>query len=122
MGSVYTILRGVATPFERCIIDPTLTGKGLNMLTFKEKKEILQTRLLRAQSLTTAEKMVGLSLLHKVDDKGECDVRMHELMGLSGLSKSGVYRTLLTLSDKIQLKINRKGCENKYSFYQWRLI
>jgi hypothetical protein len=92
------------------------------MLTFKEKKELLQTRLLRAQSLTTSEKMVGLSLLHKVDDNGECDVRMHELMGMSGMSKSGVYRSLLNLSEKIQLKISRRGCENKYSFYQWRLI
>ena len=114
--------RGVATILKRSIMDPTLTEKGVNMLTFREKKEILQTRLLRAQSLTTAEKMVGLSLLHKVDDRGECDVRMHELMGLSGMSKSGVYRSLLILTEKIQLKVERKGCKNKYSFYQWRLI
>jgi len=92
------------------------------MLTFKEKKEILQTRLLRAESLTTAEKMVALSLLHTVDDKGFCNVRMKELMGLSGLSKSGVYRSLQALGRKIKLDIARQGCRNQYYFQQWRLI
>ena len=101
---------------------PHITGKGVNMLTFREKKEILQTRLLRAQSLTTAEKMVALSLLHTVDDKGTCDVRMRELMVLSGLSKSGVYRSLRGLGDKINLVIGTAGCQNSYYFPQWRLV
>lgn len=101
---------------------PLINKKGADMLTFREKKEILQTRLLRAQSLTTAEKMVALSLLHTVDDKGSCNVRMKELMGMSGLSKSGVYRSLRGLGEKISLNIGRKGCENCYYFQQWRLV
>ena len=92
------------------------------MLTFQEKREHLLNVLLRAESLTTVEKMVAIAMVFKIQDNGVVDLRMTEIASLSSLTVRGLRDVLKRLNQKIGLDIRGGASRNTYYFVQWRLL
>ena len=92
------------------------------MLTFQEKREHLLNVLLRAESLTTVEKMVAIAMVFKIQDNGVVDLRMTEIASLSSLTVRGLRDVLKRLNQKIDLDIRGGVSRNTYYFVQWRML
>ena len=92
------------------------------MLNVSEKKDFLMAQVFRAQSLSPKEKLVALCLAFKLDDQGCSDVRMSELMELTGMSRKTAYLSIQGLKGKIQLDVIKRGRANHYLFPQWKMF
>jgi|TARA_R100000656_G_C3932833_1_gene125184 hypothetical protein len=92
------------------------------MLTFHEKREHLLTVLIRATSLSTAEKMVALALVFKLDSDGRSYLTLKDICSLASMTEKTARGAVRRLESKIGLEVDRSFKKYTYRFPQWRAL
>jgi len=92
------------------------------MLLYKQKKDHLMTVLFQARSLNTSEKMVALTLIWLVNERGWTTASMSELGVLCRLHKKTVKYVVRSLEKKVDLNYERSGRCYRYRFPQWDVL
>jgi predicted transcriptional regulator len=92
------------------------------MLTLTEKREHVLNVLLRAETLSSTEKLVAVVMVFKINDLGVVDLRMSEIAQLSSLTTRGIRYVLKRLQEKNIFDARYQGAKKTYSFVMWRML
>ena len=92
------------------------------MLTLTEKREHVLNVLLRAESLSSTEKLVAVAMVFKIGDNGVVDLRMKEIAELSSLTVRGLRDVLKRLQAKNIFDTRYHEAKKTYSFPMWRML
>ena len=92
------------------------------MLTLIEKREHILNVLLRAETLSSTEKLVAVAMVFKINDLGVVDLRMSEIAELSSLTIRGLRDVLKRLQAKQIFDTRYHEAKKTYYFAMWRML
>ena len=92
------------------------------MLTLTEKREHVLNVLLRAETLSSTEKLVAVAMVFKINDLGVVDLRMSEIAQLSSLTIRGLRDVLKRLQAKQIFDTRYHEAKKTYYFAMWRML
>ena len=92
------------------------------MLTLTEKREHVLNVLLRAETLSSTEKLVAVAMVFKINDLGVVDLRMSEIAELSSLTIRGLRDVLKRLQAKQIFDTRYHEAKKTYYFAMWRML
>ena len=92
------------------------------MLTLIEKREHILNVLLRAETLSSTEKLVAVAMVFKINDLGVVDLRMSEIAQLSSLTIRGLRDVLKRLQAKQIFDTRYHEAKKTYYFAMWRML
>ena len=92
------------------------------MLTLTEKREHVLNVLLRAETLSSTEKLLAVAMVFKINDLGVVDLRMSEIAQLSSLTIRGLRDVLKRLQAKQIFDTRYHEAKKTYYFAMWRML
>ena len=78
--------------------------------------------LLRAETLSSTEKLVAVAMVFKINDLGVVDLRMKEIAELSSLTVRGLRDVLKRLQAKNIFDTRYHEAKKTYYFAMWRML
>ena len=78
--------------------------------------------LLRAETLSSTEKLVAVAMVFKINDLGVVDLRMSEIAQLSSLTIRGLRDVLKRLQAKQIFDTRYHEAKKTYYFAMWRML